>query len=478
MKISAMKKFKPVFYPDSVAVVGASKDARKFGYLCLKSLVNSEFQGSIYPINPGSSEILGLKSYPSIKSIPAKVDLAIIVVPAELVPSVLQECSHKGIKGAVIITAGFKEAEGFLGAELQDEARHIADNADIKIIGPNTFGMFNTHADLNASFTPLLSTMPQGDISFVSQSGGMCHTVSYLALDDGIGLDKVLSLGNRCNVDFADILEFLGEDLHTRAIAMYIEGIDNPRSLVEAAKKVVRKKPVVAYKIGKSQTASRAAYSHTGSLAGNYELYDAALRQAGVLMVNDSVELLDTAKALAFCPPAQGRRIAFCSPVAGPGIVSADCGQGHGLTIAEFSAATREKIEAILPPRTFRMNPLDMAFARDLDMWQEILMTIINDPGVDAMLIFFVKQEFFDPIIGGVVELLIDLLKTYMKPIVMCLISPRDIFVKEKAKLQKNRIPVYQTPERAVRALAALVKYSKMRQSSGIQVLQAQPTDI
>lgn len=461
IKVSPIKKFEPVFYPDSVTLVGASRDPRKFGYLCLKSLIDSKFPGMIYPINPGSSEILGLKSYPSVKSVPGTVDLAIIVVPANLVPAVLRECGRKGVKGAVIITAGFKEAEGSLGTELQDEARDIAEEANIKIIGPNTFGMYIPHANLNASFTPLLSTIKKGDISFLSQSGGMCHTLSYLAMDDGIGLAKVLSLGNRCNVDFADLLEYLGEDPQTRAIAMYIEGIDNPRRLVAMAKEVTKKKPVVAYKTGKSRAANQAAFSHTGSLAGNYELYSAALRQAGVLMVKDSLELLDTAKALAFCPLAKGDRIAVCSPVAGPGIVSADLGQENGLTIAEFSLPTQEKIETILPPVTFRMNPLDMAFARNSGMWKEILKAIINDPGVDAMLLIFVKQEFFDPIIDEVVELAIDLLKTYHKPIVMGLLSPSKIFVQEKNRLQRNRIPVYQTPERAVKALAALISYSK-----------------
>ncbi len=459
--MSITKNLTPLFYPNSVAVVGASSDPKKLGYFCLKSFTDSNFKGDIYPINPGYEEILGLKAYPSVKSLPAAFDLAIIVVTSNMVPSVLKECAQKGVKGAVIITAGFKEIGSDLGEKLQDELRDIANSADIKIIGPNTFGMYNTDADLNASFTPLFSKMRKGEISFLSQSGGMCHTVSYLAIDDRIGLNKALSLGNRCNLDFADLLEFLGEDTKTRAIAMYIEGLEKPRELIEAARKVVRKKPVVAYKSGRFQVTDQAALSHTGSLAGNYQIYDAALKQAGVIMANDCTELFDMTKALAFCPPLKGDRVAVCSLIAGPGIVSADCCQNNGMSMSKFSSSTQKKLDSLLPPLTFRMNPLDMAFAQNLGTWKEILSEILNDSQVDTMLMIFPKQEFFDPMMGDVAELAIDLLKTYKKPIVMCLPSPRDSFVEERDKMQKNGIPVYQTPERAAKSLAALAKYGR-----------------
>ena len=214
--MSAWDEFNPLFYPDSVAVVGASPDFKRLGYHCMSSLIMSQFKGRIYPIHPNLPEISGFTAYSSIGSVPDKVDLAVVAVRASLVLSILNECIEKGVKGIVLITAGFKETEDKAGAELQDEIAAIANQAGIRIIGPNTFGMVNLHADLNASFTPEFSLTPKGNISLLSQSGGFCHLMVPLAMAEHVGLSKIIGIGNRCNVDFADILEYLVDDPDTK----------------------------------------------------------------------------------------------------------------------------------------------------------------------------------------------------------------------------------------------------------------------
>ena len=209
--MSTWKQFNSIFYPDSVAVVGASPDFKRLGYHCMESLIMSEFPGRIYPIHPSLPEISGFKAYPSIKVVPDEIDLAIIAVRTSTVPSILNDCADKGVKGVVLITAGFKEIDDEAGAELQEEVAAIANRANIKIIGPNTFGVVNLHASLNASFTPEFSLTQRGDISLVSQSGGFCHLIAPLAMAEYVGLSKIIGIGNRCNVDFADILDYLAE---------------------------------------------------------------------------------------------------------------------------------------------------------------------------------------------------------------------------------------------------------------------------
>ena len=240
--MSIRTEISPIFYPRSVAVIGASPDFKRLGYHCMKSLLMSHFPGKIYPIHPALSEISGFKAYPSIKAVPGKVDLAIVAIRTSLVPSILEECIEKGVKGIVLITAGFKEIEDKAGAELQDEITAIANKANIKIIGPNTFGLVNLHASLNASFTPEFSLTPGGDISLVSQSGGFCHLMAPLAMAEHVGLSKIIGIGNRCNIDFADMLGYLGDDPDTGVIMMYVEGTDEARRLFEVAGRVTNVK--------------------------------------------------------------------------------------------------------------------------------------------------------------------------------------------------------------------------------------------
>lgn len=459
--MTILEELEPLFYPRGVAIIGASQDPRKFGHLCVLSLLSIESNRDIYPINPSVSHLAGLKTYPSLDAVKGQIDLCIIVLPPEGVPSALEDCGNRGIKGAIIITAGFRETGGETGPRLQSEMTRIAERFGIKIIGPNTFGMVNLHAGLNSSFTPLFSSLKKGPVAFISQSGGMCHNFSYMAMDDGLGISKIMSLGNRCNLEFSHMIRYLGEDPQTDVIAMYVEGVDDGRALLLAAHEVALRKPIIAYKAGRSQAGGRAAFSHTGSLAGNYSLYQSAFMQARVITVTDSTALFDGAKALSLCPRPKGNRIAICSVIAGPAVVASDASESEGLVLARFSSETQETLDRVLSPLFMTTNPVDLTSAQSMDIWSEVFHAILGDENTDLLLVVVPKQEFFDPIMGDIVDLLIELSGTYGKPLSFCATFPVNMFAGYKARLEANCIPVYPTPERAARALGYLARYAR-----------------
>ncbi len=448
-----------LFYPRSVAVIGASGNPLKMGHQCMLSLKGANFPGPIYPIHPQEKEILGIRAYPSLDHLPGEVDLAIIVVPApEAIPA-LDSCRRKGVLGAVVITAGFREIEGSAGEKLQQKMADVANQGGIKIIGPNTCGMVNVHARLNASFTPIFSRLRPGPIAVVSQSGGVSHLIAYQALDDGVGLGKVIGLGNRCNVDFADLLPYLAEDAETRCILLFIEGQDDPRSLFRALKEITPRKPVVAMKAGKFAVSWKAAQSHTGSLAGRSEVYEAALNQAGAVVVQGPAELLDVAKVLTLLTPSAGRNIAVMSFQAGPGILITDEVARNGLAMAGFSLETQADLNRILPPLTIRTNPVDMAFARNEEVFEESVKIILSDENVDALVIFLLHHPFMTP--GRIQAPVLRQRERSRKPILLCANSPRGLIDKEVEELEAKGIPVYSMPERAIRALRGLILYAE-----------------
>jgi acetyl-CoA synthetase (ADP-forming) len=465
--------FRILFNPRSVAVIGASGNPLKMGHQCLLSLRGSAFPGPVYPIHPQEKEILGMPAYPSLSHVPGDIDLVILVIPASEVISALQACQVKGVKAAVVITAGFREIESPEGEQLQQEMAAVANRVGMKIIGPNTFGMVNIHAHLNASFTPIFSRLEPGPISLISQSGGVSHLIAYQALREGVGLGKVVGLGNRCNVDFADLLPFLEGDEQTKCIILFIEGLDNPRALVTAIKKVVPRKPVVAMKAGEYAASSQAARSHTGSMAGRYEIYEGSLKQAGALVAREPTELLDMAKILTMLPPPAGGNVAVMSFQAGPGILLTDAVQRHGLRMAVFSPQTQEKLDKLLPPLTIRSNPVDMAFARNEQVFEESVHWILEDKGVDILVVFLLYHPFMSP--GRIAAPVFRLRQLSGKPIVLCANSPRGLIDEEVSNFEANGVPVYALPDRAVRALKGLIDYGKVikqnRSSAGSKTI-------
>ncbi len=463
-KVEAMDRSKgldTIFNPRSVAIVGATENPTKMGNWCVNSLLDIGYQGKIFPINPKRKHILGIKAYASPKDIPERIDLAIVVVQAIRVPQVLTECAEKGAKGAVIISSGFREKDDPGGPLLEKEVIKIAHNKGIRIIGPNTFGMVHTHARLNASFSAALCNLKKGHISMIGQSGGVSHLFMFSAIHDGVGLNKVVGVGNRADVDFAELVDYLDHDPGTSSIALYIEGLEDPGPLLEKVKSVFTRKPIVALKGGKTEAIKKASMAHTGAMAGNYDLYQASFYQSGMIAVQDPVELLDVARALSTFDPPRGDRIAVLSIQAGPGILMTDLCIEKGLSLAQFERKTIELLQIPWPNMTIRTNPVDLGFALTPEPFQAAIKAVLLDPNVDAILLGLIDPSnilaaFFS-------EELTERIQNQGKPVVVSYVSGQQ----EEAKrvwedLERKGILCYPLPYRAVNALAGLVQYGRV----------------
>jgi acyl-CoA synthetase (NDP forming) len=458
-----------LFNPHTVAVIGASENPDKLGSHVMKSLTSGGFKGTIVPVNPGAKSIMGLPAFSSLKDFPGAIDLAIVVLPAKLVPGIFQECFRKGVRGIVLISAGFREIDDFQGAELQKTLAALANKAGVPVIGPNTFGMVNLHIELNASFTPEFSRLPKGGIALVSQSGGISHLMGFMAIRQNAGVSKIVGLGNRLNVDFPEMVPYLMQDSDTRVIALYLEGLDEPRRLMEAMKQTRFVKPVVAYKTGSSRTGDRASLSHTGSLAGRQEIYEGALKQSGALYVDGAETLLDAARALSLCPLPEGRKVAILSGQAGPAMAASDICEREGMEITAFHPETQRLINTLLPPLALRTNPVDMGPAwYNTSAIEGIIGAAMEDSNVDAILLLMMFASANRAAVSGFSRLLLKWKQR--KPVVACLIAPPGIWDEEVRRLEAGggliNIP---TPERAAKTLALLWEYEKMkRRNNGI----------
>ncbi|MEA2038271.1 MAG: CoA-binding protein [Thermodesulfobacteriota bacterium] len=452
-----------LFDPESVAVIGASDKSGKLGFHVMKSLTKGGFPGKIIPINPGSREIMGIKASPSIAEYDGQVDLAIVVVPSKLVPGVFRECVDKDVKGIVLITAGFKEIEDPVGALLHEEIAGIANDAGIPVIGPNTFGMINFHADLNASFTPEFSRLRRGGVTLVSQSGGISHLLGFMAIRLDVGFSKIIGLGNRLNVDFAQMVDYLMDDPDTKVIMLYMEGIDDPRQLIETIKRHRGKKPVIINKTGSSEKGDQASRSHTGSMAGRHEVYLGAFNQSGMLTIDNTETLLDAAKALAASPLPDGPGIAVLSGQAGPGMAACDVSEALGLELVDFGNHTQERINDNLPPLALRTNPVDMGPAwYDPSATGEIIKAVMDDEHVNGILLLIMFASANVDVVKGISSFLIDW--GQRKPLITCISGPPGIWDEEIELLERSGAIVnYPTPERAASAMASLWKYKKIR---------------
>ena len=462
-----MKNMARLFNPGSVAVIGASKDPGKLGFHVMKSLTRGGFGGKIIPVNPGSMEIMGLKAFASIHEYRGKIDLVIVVLPARMVPRVFLECEKKKVAGIVLITAGFKEIDDPAGAELHDEIHGIAEKAGMPVIGPNTFGVISFHACLNASFTPEFSLLRAGNIALVSQSGGMSHLLGFMALNEDVGFSKIVGLGNRLNVDFPEMFDYLMDDPDTKVIALYVEGVDGARDLMTAAKRHGGRKPMIAYKTGSADVGDAASKSHTGSLAGKHEIYGGAFKQAGILPVSNAETLLDGANALALCPLPEGPGVAILSGQAGPGMAACDLTENLGLNIVSFTEKTQEKVNDALPPLALRINPVDMGPAwYDSAAIRKIVHAVMEDNNVNSILLLMM---FASANVDAVKDLA-PILKTWKqrKPVIGCLVAPPGIWDEQIKDLESSGALVnYPTPERAAAALVALWHYKTIRDRAG-----------
>ncbi|HNT73935.1 MAG TPA: acetate--CoA ligase [Anaerolineae bacterium] len=457
------------FSPKSVAVIGASRDPEKLGYSVLNNIIQAGFPGKIYPINPKSDEILGLKAYPSVTDVPGKIDLAVIVIPARFVLAAVEECGKKKIPSVVVISAGFREA-GREGLEQELQLVALAQKHHIRLIGPNCLGIINTHSPLNATFA---AGMPQsGPISFMSQSGALGTAVLDMAMGGHIGFAKFVSLGNKADVSEIDLMEAWGDDPDSRVILMYVEGVPHGQKFIETAKRITRKKPVVAIKSGVTASGSRAVSSHTGSLAGSEAAYKAAFNQAGIIRATSMEALFDYARAFAYQPLLKGDRIAIVTNAGGPGILATDALERAKLEIPRLTPETTEKLMANLPGAASAANPVDVLGDALADRYEHALQLVLNDPKVDGVIVIVTPQAMTE--IEATAHAVGRMAKDCGKPVLGCFMGEARIQAGIDVLWQYG-IPNYPFPERAADALAAMRDYRKEQDR---RIFGAVPIDV
>ncbi|HIH44121.1 MAG TPA: acetyl-CoA synthetase [Candidatus Methanoperedenaceae archaeon] len=451
-----MNSLDPIFYPGSVAVVGASNNEKKWGYRLLRNIMDGGFRGGIYPVNPGEAHVQGLPGVPSVKELEGKVELAVIAVPSQHVLAVVDECGRSGVKGLVVVSAGFAETGG-KGKELEQELVSLVRDYGMRMIGPNTLGIVNERASLNAS---IIGRLPrQGGISFITQSGTLGLALADWAIDMGLGLSKIISTGNKADTDDVDLLEYLDRDESTQVVVMYMEGVKRGRLLLESVKRI--KKPIVAIKTGRSQQGARAVFSHTGSMAGSDEVFSAAFRQCGIIRVGTVECIFDAALALSTQPLPAGNSVAIISNGGGASIVATDECEKRGLVMAELSETTRDRIRQTIPAFASASNPVDTAGTSTVEVYRIVTEALLQDPGVDSIAALYVHTLLSDALEPA--KALAELKSKYPKPIVACWMGGAGTEAGVEL-LKKSGVADYVTPERAIKALAALVMHREFKE--------------
>lgn len=442
------------FRPRSIAVVGASREPEKVGHRIIKNLIEYGFKGHLFPINPKADEILGLKCYNSILDVPEPVDLAVIVVPGKLVPMVAEECGKKGVKGIVVISAGFSET-GREGTRLERELLAICRKYNIRMQGPNCLGLINTQNRMNATFAAAQPTA--GNIAFISQSGALGSTILNWALQNEVGFTSFISLGNEADLTATDFLESLAEDEQTRAIGLYIEGVKDGPRFVEVSKKISMKKPVIVLKSGTTDVGIRAVSSHTGSLAGSDVAFSAAFRKAGVIRVDKLEELFELVLAFENQPLPRDKNVLIITNGGGPGILVADACEKMGLNLPLLELNLREELRNSLPPHASLNNPLDVLGDADEKRYEMALKIGLRSQNVDGIIVVLTPQAMTPS--DKVAEVIAEARKTSNKPIVTAFMGLDDDSTAVKTLL-KNDIPNYPFPESTAFVLKKMYEYT------------------
>ncbi len=446
-----------LFYPNAIAVVGASRQPGKIGYTIVKNLKEFGFQGRIYPVNPNADEILGLKCYPSVSSIPEPVDVVVVSVPAQKVLDVIDDAGKAGAKFAVVIASGFKEVGN---VELEEELVRRAHKYGMRVLGPNIFGYVYTPSKINATFGPR-DVIP-GNVAFISQSGALGIALMGMTILEGIGISAIISIGNKSDLDDADFLEFFAEDPNTSVVLIYMEGAKDGKRFIEAAAKTTLKKPVIAIKAGRTEVGARAAASHTGSLAGNVAIYEAAFKQAGVLMARSVEEAFDWVKALSWNPLPEGENLVVITNGGGAGVQTTDTLADNGIYLKEPPKYLVEEVKKFVPPFASLANPIDITGMAPVDWYYKAVYAALKDPEVHSIIVLYCHTAITHPV--DVAKAIIDAVKDagVRKPMTVSLIGGKEAYEGIQL-LTKERIPAYPTPERAASAMAAIYKYLKAR---------------
>jgi len=449
------------FQPDSVAVIGASRDPEKLGFAVLNNLIEGGYEGRLYPINPKADEILGLEVYASVLEVPDTIDLALIVIPYSIVPGVLKECGEKGIPSVVVISAGFREA-GREGLERERELIEIAQQYDLRLVGPNCLGVIDTETPLNATFAAGMP--PAGPIAFMSQSGALGTAVLDMAMAGRVGFSKFVSLGNKADVNEIDLLNAWGDDPGSRVILIYVEGLPDGQEFIKVARRVTRHKPVVAIKSGVTQSGSRAVSSHTASLAGSESAYKAAFKQAGVTRAASMEQVFDYALGFAYQPLLQGCRIGIVTNAGGPGILATDALEHAGLQIARLSQETSVALKDYLPGAASAANPVDVLGDALADRFEQAIERVLDDPKVDGLIVIVTPQAMteIEKTAHALGRIATQKAKGLSKPVLACFMGEARIDAGVRV-LREYGVPNYPYPERAATALAAMDAYRRER---------------
>lgn len=455
-----IKNIEPIMNPKSIAVVGATNRPGSVGLAVFRNILTAGFHGVLYPVNPKAKYVQSVKAYPKLEDIPDEVDLAVVIVPSEIVCPILEEAGQKQVKGAIVISAGFKEIGGH-GVELENRVKQSVAKYNIRLVGPNCLGIINnsSNVQMNASFA---TKMPKtGNIAFISQSGALCTAVLDYAQGRDIGFSKFVSFGNKADVNEIDLLRYLKDDPDTDVILMYLEDISHGRAFLETAREITwqARKPMLAVKSGRSVEGARAAASHTGSLAGSDSAYDAIFHQSGILRVEGVSELFNRAVAFAKQPIPRGNRIAIVTNAGGPGIMATDAAVRHNLQIAEFTEETKKKLKEELPPTASINNPVDVIGDATHKRYEAAIRQVLMDENVDGAIVILSPQAMTD--IMETAEIVPRVTKGVDKPVLCSFMGIVD--VSEGVKyLEQHGIPNYQFPEAAVRAMASMAFYGNL----------------
>lgn len=457
-----------IFEPRRIAVIGASDQAAKVGHRVLRNLVGSGYEGTVYPVNSRREAVQGIQAYPEVGELPRVPDLAIVCTPGRTVPNLVRECGEAGIHGMVILSAGFSEV-GEEGRKLQEQIRvAAADFPESRIIGPNCLGFIVPGLSLNASFAA--ATPKPGNVAFISQSGALCTAILDQAIEQEMGFSHFVSIGNMIDVDFADLIDYFGEQEETHSIILYVESIPRAREFMSAARAFARTKPIVAYKAGRYAESAEAAASHTGSMAGDDAVFDAAARRAGIERVYDVDDMFDCAGLLARGTPPRSSRLAIVTNAGGPGVMATDTLMDLRGRLATISDATMRRLDDLLPPSWSHGNPVDVLGDAPPERLAESLQLVLADDGVDAALVVLAPQAMTDPTESG--RAVGEVARESRKPVLAAWMGGASVRQGER-KLNRAGVPTYVTPEQAVRAFMHLVSYAR-----NLETLYETPRDI
>ena len=448
-----MANIERMLNPKAVAAIGASEAEGSVGQCLLKNLLLGKNRRRIYPVNIKGGTVMGLKCYISITDLPERVDLAVIATPAKTVPGLVEECAKAGAAGVVIISAGFREI-GPEGAKLEEDIKRIQSKHGIRVLGPNCVGFVRPQVELNATF---LRDNPQpGQIALISQSGALGSAMLNWAISAGIGFSMFASLGSTSDIDYGDMIDYLGEDPQTRSIIIYMEGVGNAKKFMSAARGFARTKPIIIIKGGKHEAGAKAASSHTGALAGDYAVYDAAFKRAGVVMVDEIGELFDCATVLdsRFLP--EGPRLAIVTNAGGPAVLAADSTITNGGELAKFSDLTVSTMDRALPSYWSHGNPMDILGDADSKRYELAVRTCIADPNVDGLLVIYTPQGATEPTLAA--EAVAKIAADRRKPMLTVWMGEKSV-LDARQVFYRNNIPTYATPEEAVKSYMYMYHY-------------------